>query len=172
MVRNGAAAVVAGIFLSALCSTTPVIALQSAVHQELGRKTRDAVTATLPSEVAKYFKWLVVGTDQPDRAKTLTHGNVPSPLPFAPDLSENAPERAQHAFAAAVRAYGLQARLALTRFHDLRHTHATAMLASGVHPKIAQERLGHSTIAITMDLYSHVPPNMQADAVATMDEAL
>jgi integrase len=66
---------------------------------------------------------------------------------------------------------GLQARLALTRFHDLRHTHATAMLASGVHPKIAQERLGHSTIAITMDLYSHVLPNMQADAVARMDEA-
>ena len=58
------------------------------------------------------------------------------------------------------------------RFHDLRHTHATAMLASGIHPKIAQERLGHSTIAITMDLYSHVMPNMQADAVATMDDAL
>src|SRR5262249_5327307 len=58
------------------------------------------------------------------------------------------------------------------RLHDLRHTHATAMLASGVHPKIAQERLGHSTIAITMDLYSHVLPNMQGDAVKTMDEAL
>jgi integrase len=57
------------------------------------------------------------------------------------------------------------------RFHDLRHTHATAMLASGIHPKIAQERLGHSTIAITMDLYSHVMPNMQADAVA-LDDAL
>jgi integrase len=58
------------------------------------------------------------------------------------------------------------------RFHDLRHTHATAMLSSGIHPKIAQERLGHSSIAITMDLYSHVMPNMQADAVATMDNAL
>jgi integrase len=58
------------------------------------------------------------------------------------------------------------------RLHDLRHTHATAMLASGVHPKIAQERLGHSTIATTMDLYSHVLPNMQGDAVKTMDEAL
>jgi integrase len=51
------------------------------------------------------------------------------------------------------------------RFHDLRHTHATAMLASGVHPKIASERLGHSSIAITVDLYSHALPNMQADAI-------
>jgi Phage integrase family len=42
------------------------------------------------------------------------------------------------------------------RFHDLRHSHATQLLADGVHPKIAQERLGHSTITTTMDLYSHV----------------
>jgi integrase len=40
------------------------------------------------------------------------------------------------------------------RFHDLRHSHATQLLTAGVHPKIAQERLGHSTISITMDLYS------------------
>jgi integrase len=58
------------------------------------------------------------------------------------------------------------------RFHDLRHTHATAMLASGVHPKIASERLGHTSIAITLDLYSHVLPNMQADAIQTMDNEL
>jgi integrase len=58
------------------------------------------------------------------------------------------------------------------RLNDLGHTHATQMLAAGIHPKIAQQRLGHSTIAVTMDLYSHVLPNMQADAVATTDEAL
>lgn len=39
------------------------------------------------------------------------------------------------------------------RFHDLRHTHASQMLAAGVHPKVASERLGHSTIGITLDLY-------------------
>ncbi|MEF2072368.1 tyrosine-type recombinase/integrase [Consotaella aegiceratis] len=55
------------------------------------------------------------------------------------------------------------------RFHDLRHSHATQMLAAGVHPKIAQERLGHSTIAITLDLYSHVMPGMQADAAEQVD---
>jgi len=57
------------------------------------------------------------------------------------------------------------------RFHDLRHTHATQLLADGVHPKIAQERLGHSTIATTMDLYSHVTHTMQSDAAARLDAA-
>jgi integrase len=58
------------------------------------------------------------------------------------------------------------------RFHDLRHAHATHMLAAGVHPKVASERLGHSKIGITLDLYSHVLPNMQADAAAVVDDAL
>jgi integrase len=58
------------------------------------------------------------------------------------------------------------------RFHDLRHSAATHMLASNVHPKIASERLGHSKIGITLDLYSHVLPNMQADAAAIVDDAL
>jgi integrase len=57
------------------------------------------------------------------------------------------------------------------RFHDLRHSHATQLLADGIHPKIAQERLGHSTITTTMDLYSHVTDTMQADAAARLDAA-
>jgi integrase len=58
------------------------------------------------------------------------------------------------------------------RFHDLRHAHATHMLASGIHPKVASERLGHSKVGITLDLYSHVMPGMQEDAAAKMDAAL
>jgi integrase len=58
------------------------------------------------------------------------------------------------------------------RFHDLRHTHATHLLRAGVHPKIAQERLGHATIAVTLDLYSHVMPGMQEDAARKVDRAL
>ncbi len=57
------------------------------------------------------------------------------------------------------------------RFHDLRHTHATQLLAQGVHPKIVQERLGHSTIAVTLDIYSHVSETMQGDAAARLDAA-
>jgi Phage integrase family len=58
------------------------------------------------------------------------------------------------------------------RFHDLRHAHATHLLASGIHPKIASERPGHSKVGITLDLYSHVLPGMQEDAVAKLDAAL
>jgi integrase len=55
------------------------------------------------------------------------------------------------------------------RFHDLRHTAATLMLGKGVHPKIASEMLGHSKIGITLDLYSHVTPTMQRQAVDALD---
>ena len=58
------------------------------------------------------------------------------------------------------------------RFHDARHTHASLMLKQGVHPKIVQERLGHSSIAITLDTYSHVAPGLQEAAAKRFDEAL
>jgi integrase len=62
--------------------------------------------------------------------------------------------------------------LAKLRFHDLRHAHATHLLAMGVHPKVASERLGHSRVGITLDLYSHVIPGMQEDAASDLDQAL
>jgi integrase len=70
--------------------------------------------------------------------------------------------------------YRLLAKTSLPRirFHDLRHAHATHLLANGVHPKVASERLGHSKIGITLDLYSHVMPGMQADAASRVDDAL
>lgn len=58
------------------------------------------------------------------------------------------------------------------RFHDLRHTCATLLLAKGVHAKLVQELLGHSTISITLDTYSHVLPGMGDAAAGAMDEAL
>jgi integrase len=58
------------------------------------------------------------------------------------------------------------------RFHDLRHTHATLMLGAGVHPKVVQERLGHASIQITLDTYSHVMPGMQADAAARVGQLI
>ncbi|MDR3574275.1 MAG: tyrosine-type recombinase/integrase [Anaerolineaceae bacterium] len=57
------------------------------------------------------------------------------------------------------------------RFHDLRHSHATQLLTAGIHPKIAQERLGHSTITTTLDLYSHVTDTMQGEAASKLDTA-
>jgi integrase len=58
------------------------------------------------------------------------------------------------------------------RFHDLRHTAATLMLQKGVHPKVVQERLGHSTISLTLDTYSHVLPSLQEDAADKLDSLL
>ena len=56
------------------------------------------------------------------------------------------------------------------RLHDLRHTHATLLLEGGVHPKVVQERLGHSTIATTLDIYSHVTPGLQEAAAKRFEE--
>src|SRR5205085_8207704 len=61
-------------------------------------------------------------------------------------------------------------RLPKLRFHDLRHAHATLLLLQGVHPKIVSERLGHASIGITLDTYSHVLPSMQSEAVKAFDQ--
>jgi integrase len=58
------------------------------------------------------------------------------------------------------------------RFHDLRHTAATLLLLGGVHPKVVSELLGHSSIRITLDIYSHVLPDMQEQAVGAMERLL
>jgi integrase len=58
------------------------------------------------------------------------------------------------------------------RFHDLRHTNATIDLATGTHPNVVQERLGHASISETLDRYSHLTPNMQREAADRLDAAI
>lgn len=65
----------------------------------------------------------------------------------------------------------LRAGLAI-RFHDLRHSYASLMLAAGIHPKIVSEALGHSTVAITLDIYSHITPGLQEAAAKQLDTML
>ena len=74
------------------------------------------------------------------------------------------PERVSKAFRAAVKRTGLPQ----IHLHDLRHTHATLALAAGVHPKVVSDRLGHATVAITLDIYSHVIPALSEEAAATV----
>jgi integrase len=62
-----------------------------------------------------------------------------------------------------------QHKLPAIRLHDLRHSHATLMLAEGIHPKIVSERLGHASVGITLDTYSHVLPTLQSQAAETFD---
>jgi integrase len=61
-----------------------------------------------------------------------------------------------------------QARLPKIRLHDLRHTYATLALRAGVHPKVVSERLGHATVGITLDLYSHIAPSLDEQAAETV----
>lgn len=85
----------------------------------------------------------------------------------APDGSPLHPGGVSTRFRQLVAASGLPK----IRLHDLRHTYATLALQAGIHPKIVSERLGHSTIALTLDVYSHALPTMQqeaADRVASL----
>ena len=77
------------------------------------------------------------------------------------------PSTVTHNFGRMVKRAGLNA-----RFHDLRHTYATLMLTAGVHAKIVSEALGHSTVAITLDIYSHVTPGLQEAAAKQLDSLL
>jgi hypothetical protein len=75
--------------------------------------------------------------------------------------AERWPEPGQMVWAgrdASVTGYQRGAGLPRMRFHDLRHAHASLLLAAGVHPKVVQERLGHSQVSVTLDTYSHVAP--------------
>jgi integrase len=65
-----------------------------------------------------------------------------------------------------------QAKLPQIRFHDLRHTCATLLLSKNVNPKVVSEMLGHASIAITLDTYSHVLPIMQESAAKAMEDML
>ena len=124
-------------------------------------------------------------TGRPPLAVSRGTARAPPPAGRGAAEARRAPDGRRHVFTQAdgrplqpnslthefVRILALTA-LPRVRFHDLRHSHATHMLASGVHPKIAQERLGHSSVGITLDLYSHVMPGMQEDAAAKVDAAL
>ena len=98
-----------------------------------------------------------------------TLGTPASDLVFChPDGSPLRPDTVTHAFADLVKRSGLPH----VRLHDLRHTHASLMMEQGVNPKIVSERLGHASVGITLDTYSHVTPGMQAAAALEFDRRL
>ena len=78
------------------------------------------------------------------------------------------PSTVTHTFAKIIKRAGLSS----IRLHDLRHIHATMLLKAGVHPKVVQERLGHSSITTTLDIYSHTVPGLQRAAAERIDALL
>jgi integrase len=85
-----------------------------------------------------------------------------------PDGTPLDPSTVSHAFNKVIRRAGLPH----IRLHDLRHTHASLLLQAGVHPKVVQERLGHSSIRVTLDTYSHVMGGLQEVAAQRFDDFL
>ncbi|MBA7615552.1 putative prophage phiRv2 integrase [subsurface metagenome] len=108
-------------------------------------------------------------TKQENDRRLLCRPLVPTDLVFShPDGRPLRPTSVTRAFRAIAHSLGLEG----VRLHDLRHAHATLMLQQGIHPKIVSERLGHSSVAITLDIYSHVLPGLQEAAARRFEEVL
>lgn len=85
-----------------------------------------------------------------------------------PDGAPEDPSALNHRFKALVDSVGLTG----FRFHGLRHLNATQLMEQHVHPKIVQERLGHQTIMITLDIYTHSIPTIQDKAAEKINNSL
>ncbi|MDP9227285.1 MAG: site-specific integrase [Actinomycetota bacterium] len=127
------------------------------------RRSRRAVA--LPSFLRPYL--LRQTADQESRRKRL--GAAWQETDAVVDSGDGSP-LSPDALSAAWPRFLAKAELPHVRFHDLRHAHATLMLLQGIHPKIVSERLGHASIGITLDTYSHVLPGMQGEAASVFDE--
>lgn len=106
------------------------------------------------------------------RAHRSTIAAIPHPASLVFADSKGGPIRKQNLVRRSFRPLLKRAKLGHVRFHDLRHTAATLLLAEGVHPKVVQERLGHATISITLDTYSHVLEGMDREAANRLDAVL
>ena len=83
-----------------------------------------------------------------------------------PDVAFKRPDALSTSFAAFIRRHP---ELPKVRFPDLRHTHASLLLQAGEHAKVVSERLGHSSVAFTLDTYGHLMPGMEEAAAAKLD---
>jgi integrase len=99
-------------------------------------------------------------------------GATPHPGRLVFTSSEGLPIRRTNLHRRSFKPLLVRAGLPDVPFHALRHTAATLALAAGVHPKIVQERLGHSSIALTLDTYSHAVPTLGRDAADRLDALL
>jgi integrase len=132
--------------------------------REKEAKSGQARTIALPSLVVEELRrWRLAQAEE-----LLRLGLRPDESWHVVTQADGAPLRPRsltHAVSAFLKSWGVT-------LHGLRHSHASHLLASKVHPKVVQERFGHSSIAITMDIYSHLMPNIQEGAAVAVDDAL
>ena len=121
-------------------------------------------TVTMPSSLVELFK-IYLADQELLRIQLGVSLNADDFVFIRPGGSPVNPSAVTLAFKRIIKRTGLRD----IRIHDLRHTHATLMLAAGVHPKVVSERLGHANIGITLDIYSHVLPGMQEAAAEKFD---
>jgi len=142
-------------------------------------QTKDGVTVKEPKtphsrRTISLPEWVITPlkmhhVDQERRELVSTHALNEGDFVFPNEDGEMwSPDRFTSLYRSAVRGSDFQD----LRFHDLRHTHATVMLLANVHPKVVSGRLGHSTVAITLNTYSHVLPSMDEEAAGRLDAAL
>ncbi|SHR10045.1 site-specific recombinase XerD [Mycobacteroides abscessus subsp. abscessus] len=131
-------------------------------------KGKEVRPVKLTKELIKLFRELK--TENEKRVNTLGQTFNPRNLVFCNSRGNiMSPSEITRAFKRVLKAAGLPDE---TRFHDLRHTHATLLLKANIHPKIVSDRLGHSRINVTLDTYSHIDDELQKIAVAKLNEML
>lgn len=141
------------------------INIQTVIHEPKTAKGRRLIALT-PSSAQALRDHLqdqeaarnLLGTSLPEDSFVFSH---PDGRPLTPDV-------VSHEFKKTARRAGL----GRIRLHDMRHYHASLMLQQGIHPKIVSERLGHASIQMTLDTYSHVLPGLQESAARKFDEGL
>jgi integrase len=127
-----------------------VIQLRDGIHLSTPKSNRSARVVALDERTTSVLAGLRAGSERPN---DLIFNRAGKPL---------RPVTVTKRFAVLIREVGVPK----IRLHDLRHTHATLALQAGVHPKIVSERLGHSTVAFTLDVYSHAIPHLQTEAAS------
>lgn len=134
---------------------------------ELGGKQSYGEPKSASGKRAIRLPGVVVSALWAHKARMMAEGHAGNPLVFV--TTEGTPilrsDLRRHSWLPLLK----KADLPTIRFHDLRHTSATLLLGEGVHPKIVQERLGHSTVTLTLNTYSHVMPSMQEDAASKLE---
>ena len=138
--------------------------------QELNGKLTLTEPKTAKSRRRVELPKLAIDALREHRKRQFAAGHMASGFVFT--NTEGGPLRRSHFHRGDYKPLLTKAGLPEIRFHDLRHTAATLLLLAGVHPEIVRDRLGHSKIGITIDLYSHVLPSMQKEAAGRLDSLL
>ena len=177
--RRGGRIGTAQAFLGSMLKVNPILTIKDGCTEAVARTRSRAKAIDYLCDFAMSFSHIeemaIEDATTPDEAEMLVERLLQGKPLSKDDLvfsnvdgTAMDPGTLTHNFAKIARKAGLPG----TRFHDLRHTFASLMLLAGIHPKIVSEMLGHSSVAFTLDTYSHVIGGLQRAAMRRLDEVL